>query len=114
MGNIGGSHRESLKKAVFADGSDWKHAVTHWKVIHRYGYVTLLELRLETGRTHQIRVHLKAHKHPLIADWVYNERTDERRLSLFAESISFTHPDGGEMTLEAPLSEFMQRFTTGS
>ena len=57
-GNIGRSPKDRQKMFVFADGSDGKHAVTHWKVLKRYGYVTLVECRLETGRTHQIRVHM--------------------------------------------------------
>ena len=57
-GNIGRSPRERQKMYVFEDGSDGKHAVTHWRVLRRYGYVTLVECRLETGRTHQIRVHM--------------------------------------------------------
>ena len=56
---------------VFADGSDGKHAVTHWKVLKRYGYVTLVECRLETGRTHQIRVHMAWIGHPLFNDERY-------------------------------------------
>ena len=55
----------------FADGSDGKHAVTHWKVLRRYGYVTLVECRLETGRTHQIRVHMAWIGHPLFNDERY-------------------------------------------
>ncbi|MCL2561656.1 MAG: RluA family pseudouridine synthase [Rikenellaceae bacterium] len=70
-GNIGRSHRDRLKMAVFADGSDGKHAVTHYRVLRRYGYVTLLELRLETGRTHQIRVHMEWQGHPLFNDERY-------------------------------------------
>ena len=87
-----------------------KHAVTTFCPVKCHEDISIVRAVPLTGRTHQIRVHLKAHKHPLAADWVYNERTDERRLSLFARSISFTHPNGAEMTLNAPVSGFMQEF----
>ena len=58
-GNIGRSPKDRQKMWVFEDGSDGKHAVTHYRVLKRYGYVTLIECRLETGRTHQIRVHME-------------------------------------------------------
>lgn len=58
-GNIGRSPKDRQKMWVFEDGSDGKHAVTHYRVLKRYGYVTLIECRLETGRTHQIRVHMQ-------------------------------------------------------
>ncbi len=70
-GNIGRSPRERQKMYVFADGSDGKHAVTHWRVLKRFGYVTLVECRLETGRTHQIRVHMAWQGHPLFNDERY-------------------------------------------
>ena len=70
-GNIGRSPRERQKMYVFEDGSDGKHAVTHWRVLKRYGYVTLVECRLETGRTHQIRVHMAWQGHPLFNDERY-------------------------------------------
>lgn len=70
-GNIGRSPRERQKMYVFADGSDGKWAVTHWKVLRRFGYVTLVECRLETGRTHQIRVHMAWIGHPLFNDERY-------------------------------------------
>ena len=70
-GNIGRSPKDRQKMYVFADGSDGKHAVTHWKVLRRYGYVTLVECRLETGRTHQIRVHMAWIGHPLFNDERY-------------------------------------------
>ena len=57
-GNIGRSPKDKLQMCVFADGEQGKHAVTHWRVVRRYGYVTLVECRLETGRTHQIRIHM--------------------------------------------------------
>ncbi len=70
-GNIGRSPREWQKMYVFADGSDGKWAVTHWRVLRRFGYVTLVECRLETGRTHQIRVHMAWIGHPLFNDERY-------------------------------------------
>ncbi len=71
VGNIGRSPKERQKMYVFADGSDGKHAVTHWRVLKRFGYVTLVECRLETGRTHQIRVHMAWQGHPLFNDERY-------------------------------------------
>jgi 23S rRNA pseudouridine1911/1915/1917 synthase len=56
---------------VFADGTQGKHAVTHYKVLERFGYVTLVECTLETGRTHQIRVHMKSIGHRLFNDAEY-------------------------------------------
>ncbi len=71
VGNIGRSPKDRQNMYVFADGSDGKHAVTHWRVLKRYGYVTLVECRLETGRTHQIRVHMSWQGHPLFNDERY-------------------------------------------
>lgn len=56
---------------VFPDGEYGKHAVTHYKVLERFGYITLIECKLETGRTHQIRVHMKFAGHPLFNDETY-------------------------------------------
>lgn len=70
-GNIGRNPKDRLQMWVFADGSDGKHAVTHFRVLRRYGYVTLVECRLETGRTHQIRVHFAWQGHPLFNDERY-------------------------------------------
>ncbi len=70
-GNIGRSPKDRQKMYVFADGSEGKWAVTHWKVLRRFGYVTLVECRLETGRTHQIRVHMAWIGHPLFNDERY-------------------------------------------
>lgn len=70
-GNIGRSPKDRQKMYVFADGSDGKHAVTHWRVLQRFGYVTLVECHLETGRTHQIRVHMSWQGHPLFNDERY-------------------------------------------
>lgn len=96
---------------VFEDGSDGKHAVTHWRVLKRYGYVTLVECRLETGRTHQIRVHMSWQGHPLFNDeryggdrilkgttfskyrqFVENCFAVLSRHALHARSLGFVHP----------------------
>jgi len=70
-GHIGRSLKDRKVMAVFVDGAFGKHAVTHYKVIERFGYVTLVECRLETGRTHQIRAHFKHIGHPLFNDETY-------------------------------------------
>lgn len=70
-GRLGRSLTNRKKMAVFPDGDYGKHAITHYKVLRRFGYVTLVECRLETGRTHQIRVHMKHIGHPLFNDLEY-------------------------------------------
>ncbi len=70
-GNIGRSLRDRKIQEVFPDGSYGKHAVTHWRVLERFGYVTLVECKLETGRTHQIRAHMRFIGHPLFNDSTY-------------------------------------------
>ncbi len=70
-GHVGRDHKDRKKMAVFPDGSHGRNAVTHYKVLERFNYVTLLECRLETGRTHQIRVHMRYLKHPLFNDEAY-------------------------------------------
>ncbi|WP_022852106.1 RluA family pseudouridine synthase [Limisalsivibrio acetivorans] len=69
---------------------------------------SLVEAQLHTGRTHQIRVHLRAHGHPLEQDFLYNERIDDRRLTLFAKSLDFIDERGTPVHLEAELSDFMR------
>ncbi len=114
-GNIGRSVRDRLKMFVFEDGSDGKHAVTHYRVLQRFGYVTLVECHLETGRTHQIRVHLAWKGHPLFNDeryggdkiikgttfskyrqFVENCFSMMPRHALHAKSLGFEHPTTGE------------------
>jgi 23S rRNA pseudouridine1911/1915/1917 synthase len=69
---VGRNLKDRLIMTTFPDDSEYgKHAVTHWKVLERFGYVTLIECQLETGRTHQIRVHLKSIGHPLFNDETY-------------------------------------------
>ncbi|MEN8124136.1 MAG: RluA family pseudouridine synthase [Bacteroidota bacterium] len=70
-GNIGRSFKNRLQMDVFPEGDFGKHAVTHYKVIERFSYVTLVECKLETGRTHQIRAHFKYIGHPLFNDERY-------------------------------------------
>lgn len=71
VGHVGRSLKDRKVMTVFPDGDYGKHAVTHYKVLERFGYVTLIECVLETGRTHQIRAHLRYIKHPLFNDATY-------------------------------------------
>ena len=115
IGNIGRSPKDRLQMYVFEDGSDGKHAVTHFKVLRRYGYVTLVECRLETGRTHQIRVHMSWQGHPLFNDERYGGNRILKgttfmkykqfiencfklipRQSLHARALGFEHPTTGK------------------
>ncbi len=114
-GNIGRNPRNRHQMYVFADGSEGKYAVTHYRVLKRYGYVTLVECRLETGRTHQIRVHMQYIGHPLFNDERYGgdkilkgttfskykqfiENCFEimPRHALHARMLGFVHPTTGE------------------
>ena len=70
-GHVGRSLKDRRVMSVFPDGEYGKHAVTHYKVIERFHYVTLIECQLETGRTHQIRAHMKHIGHPLFNDAMY-------------------------------------------
>lgn len=72
IGNVGRNLKNRKVMDVFPEGSEHgKHAVTHYKVIERFGYITFIECKLETGRTHQIRVHFKSIGHPLFNDYEY-------------------------------------------
>ena len=124
-GNIGRSPKDRQKMWVFEDGSDGKHAVTHYRVLKRYGYVTLIECRLETGRTHQIRVHMQWKGHPLFGDeryggdrilkgttfnkykqFIENCFAAMPRQALHAKSLGFQHPTTGEQVyFESELPE---------
>ena len=106
---IGRSDKNRTMMAVKQDG---RRAVTHYKVIRRYKDYTLMEFSLETGRTHQIRVHTKHLGHPVVGDPVYGYKTQKFKLNgqlLHAFRLELTHPRSGErMTFEAPLPDYFQ------
>lgn len=117
-GNIGRNPRDRMQMWVFPDGSDGKPAITHYQVVERFGYVTLVECRLETGRTHQIRAHFRHIGHPLFNDSRYGGDQILRgttfskykqfvnncfailpRQALHARSLAFSHPQTGKRVL---------------
>ncbi len=77
---------------------DGKEAITHFKVLKRFDEVTLIELKLETGRTHQIRVHMDYIGYPIVNDPVYGKRKliDNSGQCLHAKELGFLHPSSGE------------------
>ena len=91
-----------------------RSAVTHWEVIARYRGYTHVRCRLETGRTHQIRVHMESIGHPLAGDLVYGRKAAEKGLSgqcLHARELEFTHPRSGErLHLCCPLPDYFVQF----
>ena len=99
-GHIGRSLRDRLQMAVFPDGSEGKHAVTHYKVLQRFGYVTLISCKLETGRTHQIRAHLRYIGHPLFNDERYGG--DKILKAPLFQSISNLSPTALKFALDMP------------
>lgn len=109
---IGRSTKDRKKMAVTKNG---KEAITHFKVLKRYPSenCTLLEVRIETGRTHQIRVHLSQIGYPVIGDTTYSSgknRWEVQGQCLHAKSLEFKHPiTGKEMFLEAELPEYLQK-----
>ncbi|KRL94004.1 pseudouridine synthase [Limosilactobacillus equigenerosi DSM 18793 = JCM 14505] len=103
---IGRSPKNRQQQAIVANG---RPAVTHFEVLKRYQHYTLVSCRLETGRTHQIRVHMKYINHPLAGDPVYGPRKTlpGNGQYLHARTLGFTHPVTGEvMTFTAPLPEW--------
>lgn len=128
-GNIGRDLRDRMQMAVFPEGDHGKTAVTHYSVVERLGYVSLVECRLETGRTHQIRVHMKYIGHTLFNDARYGGNEILKgttfskykqfiqncfavcpRQALHAKTLGFVHPrTGEEMFFTSDLPEDMTR-----
>jgi 23S rRNA pseudouridine1911/1915/1917 synthase len=126
--NIGRSPKDRKVMYVFKDGEEGKHAVTHYRILERLGYVTLVECQLETGRTHQIRVHMSSLNHPLFNDPEYGgDRIIKGttftkyqqfvrncfdllpRQALHARYLSFDHPDTGlRMEFETEIPDDMK------
>ena len=126
-GNIGRNPKDRMQMAVLSDPAQGKHAVTHYRVLERLGYVTLVECVLETGRTHQIRVHMKHIGHTLFNDERYGGNEILKgshfskykqfvnncfetcpRQALHAMTLGFVHPrTGEEMFFTSPLPEDM-------
>jgi len=116
-GHIGRSKKDRKVMTVYPDGDYGREAITHYKVIERFGYVTMIECQLETGRTHQIRAHMKYIGHPLFNDDTYGGNIILKgttfskykqfitncfkvlpRQALHAKSLGFKHPSTGEFT----------------
>ena len=128
VGNIARHVKDRMQMAVFPDGEQGKHAVTHYKVLERFGYVTLVSCKLETGRTHQIRVHMKYIGHTIFNDeryggdlilkgttfTKYKQFIDNcfktlPRQALHAKTLGFTHPVTKEfMQFDTELPQDMQ------
>ena len=93
-----------------------RRAVTHWQVLERYSGYTYLKCNLETGRTHQIRVHLASIGHPLLGDTVYGSKKPVPGLAgqcLHAKALTFVHPrTGEEITVDCPLPDWFQAVLT--
>ena len=127
-GHIGRSIKDRRVMDVYPDGSQGKHAVTHFHVLRRYGYVTLVECVLETGRTHQIRAHFRHIQHPLFNDAAYGGNQILKgttfskykqfvqncfalcpRQMLHARTLGFVHPVTQEkLSFSSPLPDDMQ------
>ena len=107
---IGRDPKNRLKQAVTSQNS--KHAVTHWRVLERFGKYTLVEAKLETGRTHQIRVHMSYIKHPLVGDFVYGPSKQPFSVEgqlLHAKILGFVHPRTRQyMEFERPRPEIFE------
>ncbi len=126
-GNIGRHLRQRMVMDVFPEGDQGKEAITHYRVIERLGYVSLIECRLETGRTHQIRVHMKYKGHPVFNDDVYGGEKIVKgtvysaykqfidncfklcpRQALHARSLGFVHPRTHQVVeFETPVPDDM-------
>ena len=107
-----GRHPSDRKKMCVTERNS-KHAVTHWEVVGRYRGYTHIRCRLETGRTHQIRVHMAHIGHPILGDTVYGHKKPELGQDsqcLHAGALCFRHPrDGRPVMVFAPLPEYFQK-----
>ncbi len=107
---IARSKKDRKKMAVDKDG---KEAITHFKVLKRYDNYTLLEIKIDTGRTHQIRVHMSQIGHPVVGDDVYSNGKNEFGVEgqmLHARSLDFKHPiTGKEIHLEADIPDYFKK-----
>lgn len=101
------------RKKMSINYDNGKEAITHFKVLKRFSKFTYIECRLETGRTHQIRVHMSSLHHPLLGDAVYGPEKSPFALqgqTLHAKTIGITHPRTGEyLEVEAPLPEYFEK-----
>lgn len=109
--------RHPIDRKKMAIDPKGRRAVTHWEVLERYSGATYLKCRLETGRTHQIRVHMASLGHPLLGDVVYGRKKPVAGLAgqcLHAKKLTFTHPrTQAQMTVECPLPDWFQRVLRG-
>ena len=113
VGNIGRDPNDRLRFKVYPEGDKGKHAVTHYRVIERFGYVTVVECRLETGRTHQIRVHMnhirKGTIYAKYKQFIRNCFELCPRQALHAKTLGFVHPRTREfIRFDSPLPADMQ------
>ncbi|MCU0407825.1 MAG: RluA family pseudouridine synthase [Bacteroidales bacterium] len=127
-GHVGRNVRDRKIMQVFPDGSEGKHAITHYRVLEDFGYVSLVECKLETGRTHQIRVHFSHIKHPLFNDGEYGGDRILKgttfskyqqfirncfailpRQALHAKTLAFDHPvTGRRLSFDSELPDDMR------
>ena len=106
---IGRSKKDRKKMSVTKEG---KEAISHFKVLKRFKNYTLLEIKIDTGRTHQIRVHMSEIGHPIIGDYIYSIGKNEFNVigqMLHSKTIEFKHPRTGErMKIEAPIPNYFK------